>query len=96
MESPGNSSQSRVDEKGVAQTNNNVLAKEHSHQEIVGQRNGGDEEDPEGLGPVRYGQHSKLTFGDSLTLQDDFRSFHGLHSNGLFMDGQPDSGLLVW
>lgn len=52
MEQPDNSSQSRSDEKLPARTSDHGLAKDYSHQEMV-PRNGGDEEDDEGLGPVR-------------------------------------------
>lgn len=52
MEQPDNLSQSRSDEKLPVQTSDHGLAKDHSHQEVVAQ-NGGDEEDDQGLGPVR-------------------------------------------
>lgn len=54
MESPSNSNRSHGDEKTAAQEVNDGLTKNYAHHEVVRQGNGGDEEDPESLGPVGH------------------------------------------
>lgn len=65
MELPENSSEPRFDEKSSVEKVKNGLGE---HQEVAGQRNGADEEDPDGLGPVSSGRSSSLSNEPGLSI----------------------------
>lgn len=57
MQLPENLSEPRLDEKSSVENVKNGLGE---HREVAGPRNGADEEDPEGLGPVSSGRSPSL------------------------------------